>query len=421
MTSDIIDIDIAAIHEPFRFELSLTRTNNLIGKEIPATTIKSILAALDVKIENENGEILSVAVPPYRVDVRREADLIEDILRIYGYNNVDVPQAVHSTLSYTRKPDREQVVNIASNLLTSNGFTEIMSNSLTKSAYYENLVSYPAESSVKILNPLSADLNVMRQTLLFNMLEAISLNVNHRNGNLKLYEFGNVYRYNAEKAEEGGLAPYYENQRLAMAITGLTAQQSWNSAAEPGSFFSLKAIAEKLLKRFGFSIYDMDKDPVSESDLFSEGVTMGLKGRKKPLFSLCIVAPKIRGIFDLKQEVYFLEMDFDLLLRSLPKKDITVSDLPKFPEVKRDLALLIDKSVTFAQLRSIAYATEKKLLRGVSLFDVYECDKLPEGKKSYALSFVLRDDAQTLTDQIIDRVMHNLITQFEQKAGATIR
>ena len=419
IASDITDIYPAPIGD-FVFDVSLRRINALIGKEIPEATVREILAALEVKILEEKGDgVLTVAVPPYRVDVQREADLVEDILRIYGYNNVELPTHVRSTLSYAPRPDRNRLMNLAADFLTDNGFTEIMSNSLTKGAYYEGLTSCPAERCVRILNPLSSDLNVLRQTLLFNMLEAVALNANRRNGDLKLYEFGNCYFYDeAKRQEEDHLAAYSEEYRLAIAVTGVATPQSWNVKPGKASFFTLRAVAEKLLRRFGIDIYALQTETF-ESDLFSEGLTMALNG--KELLRIGSVAQKIRRRVDVKQEVYFLEMNFDALVRSTRKHRITASELSKFPEVKRDLALLVDKSVTFSALRDVAFAAERKLLRSVSLFDVYEGDKLPAGKKSYALSFVLEDKTRTLDEKTIERVMTNLVRQFEQRCGAEIR
>ena len=419
IASDITDIYPAPIGD-FVFDVSLRRINALIGKEIPEATVREILAALEVKILEEKGDgVLTVAVPPYRVDVQREADLVEDILRIYGYNNVELPTHVRSTLSYAPRPDRNRLMNLAADFLTDNGFTEIMSNSLTKGAYYEGLTSCPAERCVRILNPLSSDLNVLRQTLLFNMLEAVALNANRRNGDLKLYEFGNCYFYDeAKRQEEDHLAAYSEEYRLAIAVTGVATPQSWNVKPGKASFFTLRAVAEKLLRRFGIDIYALQTETF-ESDLFSEGLTMALNG--KELLRIGSVAQKIRRRVDVKQEVYFLEMNFDALVRSTRKHRIAAAELSKFPEVKRDLALLVDKSVTFSALRDVAFAAERKLLRSVSLFDVYEGDKLPAGKKSYALSFVLEDKTRTLDDKTIERVMANLVKQFEQRCGAEVR
>ena len=418
ISSDITDVYPTPI-EDFVFDLSLARVNALIGKEIPEETVRTIIAALEVKVLSEKDGVLTVAVPPYRVDVQREADLIEDILRIYGYNNVEIPRQVRSTLSYAPKPDRNRLMNLAADFLTANGFTEIMSNSLTKASYYEGLTSCPADRCVRILNPLSADLSVMRQTLLFNMLEAIALNANRRNGDLCLYEFGNCYFYDESKrSEENRLAAYSEEYRLAVAVTGVSTPQSWNAKPEKASFFTLRAVAEKLLRRFGIDIYALKTEPL-ESDLFSEGLSLSLNG--KELMQIGSVAAKIRRTTDVKQEVYYLEMNFEALAKSTKKLKIAAEELSKFPEVKRDLALLVDKQVTFAALRDAAFAAERKLLKSVSLFDVYEGDKLPEGKKSYALSFILEDKTRTLDDKTIERVMSNLTRQFEQRCGAQVR
>lgn len=418
ISSEITDICPVPAAD-FVFDVSFARINALIGKEIPQQTVRTILAALEVKILSEHEGRLTVAVPPYRVDVQREADLIEDILRIYGYNNVEIPARVRSTLSYAPKPDRSKLMNLAADFLTDNGFTEIMSNSLTKGAYYEGLTACPPERCVRILNPLSADLNVLRQTLLFNMLEAVCLNINHKNGDLKLYEFGNCYFYDeAKRTEENHLAAYSEEYRLAIAVTGVTTPQSWNTKPAKASFFTLRAVAEKLLRRFGIDIYALKSEP-TQSDLFAEGLTMSLNG--KELLQIGVVSNRLRRLTDVKQEVYYLEMNFDVLVRSTKKHRIAAEELSKFPEVKRDLALLVDRDVTFAALRSVALATERKLLKNVSLFDVYEGDKLPEGKKSYALSFILEDKTRTLDDKTIERVMANLTRQFEQQCGAQVR
>ena len=418
ISSEITDICPVPAAD-FVFDISFARINALIGKEITQETVRTILAALEVKILSEHEGRLTVAVPPYRVDVQREADLIEDILRIYGYNNVEIPARVRSTLSYAPKPDRNRLVNLAADFLTDNGFTEIMSNSLTKGAYYEGLTTCPPERCVRILNPLSADLNVLRQTLLFNMLEAVCLNINHKNGDLKLYEFGNCYFYDeAKRTEENHLAAYSEEYRLAIAVTGIATPQSWNTKPEKASFFTLRAVAEKLLRRFGIDIYALKSEP-TQSDLFAEGLTMSLNG--KELLQIGVVSGKFRRLTDVKQEVYYLEMNFDALVRSTKKHRIAAEELSKFPEVKRDLALLVDRDVTFAALRSVALATERKLLKSVSLFDVYEGDKLPAGKKSYALSFILEDKTRTLDDKTIERVMANLTRQFEQQCGAQVR
>ena len=418
ITSEIIDINpTPAAH--FEFDFSLERARRLIGKNIDDSTFMTILDALDVEVRGREGDVLRVGVPPYRVDVQREADLIEDVLRVYGYNNIEISDHVNSTLSYAPKPDKNRLQNIASDFLSANGYTEIMSNSLSKASYYEDSTSYPTERCVKIMNPLSQDLNVMRQTLLFNALEAVELNVNRRNANLKMYEVGNCYAYAADQAEgENTLAKYEESYRIGITVTGLATQLSWNSKAEASSFFTLRATIERLLNRFGIDIYALQMESLT-SDVYADAVV--LRQGNKEVVRMGVVAPALRKKFDIKQDVYFAEIDFDQLIKMTRKQKIQFKELSKFPEVKRDLALLVDKGVSFSQLRSIAFATEKKLLKSVSLFDVYEGDKLPAGKKSYALSFILEDKNQTLTDKQIERTMSNLQTQLEQKCGAEIR
>ncbi|MBP3425339.1 MAG: phenylalanine--tRNA ligase subunit beta [Rikenellaceae bacterium] len=420
ISSEIIDIRNAEF-EPFRFEISLDRTRRLIGKDIDDATIKGIIAALDVTVEAENNGVLSVAVPRYRVDVQREADLIEDILRIYGYNNIEIPEHVNSTLAYAPKPDKAALTNKAADFLADNGYSEIMSNSLTKASYYEGLTSYPAANCVRILNPLSADLNVMRQTLLFNALEAVALNANRKNGNLKLFELGNCYFYDESKRaeqSENGLAPYSESFRLAITVTGLDRQTLWNGKAEPTTYFTLKAIVERLLRKFGIDPYALRSEECT-SDLFDQAMAYSLGGKK--FMEMGVVSGKLAAACDVKSEVFFAEIDFDAIVRSTKKHKITAEELSKFPEVKRDLALVVDKNVSFEKLRSVAFAAERKLLKRVSLFDVYEGDKMPEGKKSYALSFILEDKTQTMNDKTIDNVMSRLIAAFEKQAGASVR
>ena len=418
ITSEIIDINPTPAKH-FEFDFSLDRARKLIGKDIAEETFMTILSALDVEVRGREGDVLKVAVPPYRVDVQREADLVEDVLRVYGYNNIEISDHVNSTLSYAPKPDKARLQNIASDYLTANGYTEIMSNSLTKGAYYEGSKTYPVERCVKILNPLSQDLNVMRQTLLFNALEAVELNVNRRNANLKMYEVGNCYAYAEEKAsEESVLAKYEESYRIGITVTGLATQLAWNTKAEASSFFTLRAAVERLLKRFGIDIYALQSESIDD-DLYADAILF--KQGPKELLRMGVVSPIVRKKFDIKQEVYFAEIDFDQLIKMTKKSKVQFKELSKFPEVKRDLALLVDKGVSFSNLRSIAFGAEKKLLKSVSLFDVYEGDKLPEGKKSYALSFILEDRNQTLTDKQIERSMSNIQTQLEQKAGAEVR
>lgn len=417
VSSPVTDIYPEKI-EPFRFELSLDRLNKLIGKEIPAETVKTIIASLDIKIEAEKDGLLSVAVPPLRVDVQREADLAEDILRLYGYNNIEMPVHLNSALSYAPRPDAQRHTNMIAALLSANGYNEAMSNSLTRASYYEGLQAFPEERCVRILNPLSNDLSVMRQTLMFSALEAVQVNVNRRNTDLRLYEFGNVYAYDAAKKEEGGLAPYRETSKLALTVTGARGAASWNDKQQPTDFYYLRGMFEKLLQRYGLDIYALQTDTLT-SDVFDEGLAVKLNG--KEFAQIGRIARKTLKTFDIKQDVFFLELDFGLLLKATRKHTVKVEELSKFPEVHRDLALLVDKAVTFSALRDAAFRAEKKLLRSVSLFDVYEGDKLPAGKKSYALAFVLEDKTKTLTDKDIDRIMQNITNRLAADCGAEVR
>ncbi len=418
ISCDVIDV-CPTPAEDFRFDLSMDRTRMIIGKDIPNEEIKNIIEALEIKIEAEQDGVLSVAVPPYRVDVQREADLVEDILRIYGYNNVEVPTSVRSTLSYAQRPDKNRLMNLAADYMSANGYTEIMSNSLTKGAYYEALDGYPAERCVKIINPLSADLNVMRQTLLFGVLEAVELNANRRNGDLRMYEFGNCYLYNeAAASEENALAPYNESYRLAIAVTGAASPTSWRAKGEQASYFTLREMAERVLRRFGVDIYTL-REKSTSNGLFSDAQAFTLNG--KEFMQMGVVSKKLRSSFDIKQDIFYAEIDFDALMKSTKKAKITVSELSKYPEVKRDLALLIDKGVSFSALRDAALQGEKKLLKSVTLFDVYEGDKLPAGKKSYALGFVLEDKSQTMTDKAIDKAISNIQYQLEKRCAAQLR
>ena len=418
VSSEIMDV-LSHDIKPFRVELSIDKTERLIGKKIGGDTIRKILSALDIEIVEDDGDRLVLSVPPYRVDVQRAADVTEDILRIYGYNNIEILNKVNSTIAYAPNPDREKIKNTASDLLSSNGFNEIMSNSLTKSAYYEGCDEFPEDRCVRILNPLSNDLNVMRQTLLFNMLEAIVLNSNRKNGDLKFYEYGNVYTFSLKAHEEGkGLNAYRESPHMALAMTGKLSAPSWNEKPEEASFYALKAMCEKLLRRFGLNINEAVYE-THESELYSTAVDIRMRGKR--LMTIGSISKKTRKQFDIKAEVYYADIDFDAFVNMVKTYSLTVKELSKYPEVSRDLSMLLDNKVTFSDLRNVAFKTEKNLLKNVTLFDVYEGDKLPEGKKSYALNFILEDTTQTLTDNVIDRVMNNLATQFEKQLGAEIR
>lgn len=400
----------------FEFEVSYNNVNRLIGKVIDCDTVKSILRGLEIKVLSEVDGVLKVSVPAYRVDVQREADVVEEILRIYGFNNIENPHIIKNVITYGNQQTTDRMVEAVSTLLASIGCNEIMSNSLTKAAYYEGLESYKAERLVRIVNPLSIDLNVMRQTLLFNALEAVQMNVNRKSQDLRLFEIGNCYTYDAAKADHT-LKAYSEQKRLAITVTGLKMVQSWQTKAQMSNFYTVKALIEKIMERLGLNFNEGVMESL-DSDLYSEAVSYSIRGSK--LFEMGIVSKKVRSMFDIKAPVYFAELNVEKLQKLVNTVKVQVSELNKFQPVKRDLALLVDKAVTFGQLREAAYRAEKKLLKSVTLFDVYEGDKLPVGKKSYAISLVIEDSSKTLTDTEIERIMSNITASLE-KVGAIVR
>ncbi|MBV5281420.1 MAG: phenylalanine--tRNA ligase subunit beta [Paludibacter sp.] len=419
ISSEIVDVYPEEV-KPFVVELSLRKINTLIGKEIGKENIETILAALEMKIVSQNEEGYVLHVPVYRVDVQRDVDVIEDILRIYGYNNVEIGDTLKSNLSFGTKPDSYKLQHLISEQLTAQGFNEVLNNSLTKGGYYTDLTSYPAANSVKMLNPLSSDLNVMRQTMLFGGLENIARNINRKNADLKFYEFGNCYYYNAENKKEGeALSAYSEDFHLGLWLTGNKRAQSWVAAEEKSSVYELKAFVENVFARLGFT---MRKLVVGEyaNDLLSEALTVYTRSGKQ-LAVYGIVSPRIRKMMDIDAEVYFADLNWNAILAELGDQKVRYAELAKFPEVKRDLALLLDKSVSFAEIEKIAFETERKLLKSVNLFDVYEGKNLEEGKKSYAVSFVLQDETKTLTDGQIEPIMKKLQGNFETKLGAKLR
>ena len=412
----------------FPVELNIPRVNALIGKAIGEDTIETILRALEMRIIAKNGDTWSIEVPPYRVDVQRECDVVEDILRIYGYNNVEFPEKLNSNLSYNPKPNPVALQTRISEQLTAQGFYEIMNNSLTKVSYY------PGEwldSCVQVKNPLSQDLGVMRQTLLFGGLESIQRNANRKNADLRLYEFGNCYHFDKLKVESlkakgldaEPIAAYSEEPHLALWVTGKKELSSWVRRDEESSFYELRAYVNNILVRLGVNIDRCTLEPLAEGHerrLFSDGLVIKAQNGKA-LGYLAIVAPAVLKQFDLPNPVYYADLDWKQLLKQNKQYKPVIEDLPKFPEVKRDFALLVDKSVDFADLARAAFETEKKLLKHVYLFDVYEGKNLEAGKKSYALSFILQDKENTLKDQQIDTIMTRLKKTFEDKFGATLR
>ena len=406
MSSDILDLYPEKI-EDFEVFLSFENTYKLIGQELPRETIKNILASLDIKINSVTDAGLGLVVPSYRVDVQREADIIEEVLRVYGYNNIEFSHKLNTSISFDS--DKEvKVENIVANQLTSLGFNETMANSLTKESYVELSDNLNADFNVEMLNPLSNDLKVMRQSLLFSGLESVAYNINRKQNSLKFYEFGKTYH----KYESG----YQEDKHLTLFVTGNRTQDSWKTGTEKADFFYLKGIVTNLLSRLGF---DNLKTSPLKTDVFSEGIVLSL-GKMK-LVEFGTVKRTVLKEFSIKQEVLFADFNWTAILDLAGKKKIKVTDLPKFPSVKRDLALLLDNQVTFKEVYNLANQSEKKLLKQVDLFDVYEGDKLPEGKKSYAVSFVLQDENKTLADKQIDKIMQKLQQTFEKNLNAVLR
>jgi phenylalanyl-tRNA synthetase beta chain len=417
ISSDIVDV-YSQLVEPAQIIMSYSNIERVVGKNIPATEIKNIVEALEMKIIDENNDSFTLLVPPYRVDVKREFDVIEDILRIYGYNNVAPSSQVHSTLNYVSKPDKDRVINAVSDFFTANGFREIMSNSLTKSAYYDNLETYKVENAVKILNPLSNELNVMRQTLLFGGLEAIARNINRKNPDLKFYETGNCYTYH-KTPSPNPLNSYREDARIALFLTGNNHPLSWNQKAEPSTFFTIKSLLEKLLQRFGVNISNLRAEDAPK-DIFADGLSLNIP-KGKHVMTFGVIAKNILRQLDIEQDVLFAEISLQTIVGFVKQDKIVYKELARFPEVRRDLALVIDRNVSFSVLRDIAFRTERKLLKNVGLFDIYEGDKLPSGKKQYALSFIIQDEEKTLTDKSIEQIMQNLFAAFAKETEAVLR
>ena len=414
------------VFEPWPVTIDIQRVNALIGKAIGEDTIETILKALEIEIKSKNGSVWQLCVPRYRVDVQRECDVVEDILRLYGYDNVEFPDKLNTSLAYGIKPDPERLRRKIAEQLTAQGFNEILNNSLTKVSYYEPLEQMPLAQCVKIMNPLSSDLGVMRQTLLFGGLESIARNANRKNSDLKFYEFGNCYHYNGElkiKNEEliknDPLKAYSEEAHLGLWLTGNKTALSWVRKEEKTTFYQLHAYVNNILTRLGVEVAKMTIERL-ENELFSDGLVLKA-ANGKALGYIGIVSRKQLKAFDIDQEVYYADLDWNALLKQNKQYKAVITDLPKYPEVKRDFALLVDRSVEFADLARAAFSVEKKLLKNVFLFDVYEGKNLEAGKKSYALSFILQDPNNTLKDTQIEAVMERLKKTFETQFNATLR
>lgn len=418
---EISDFYPAPVERPM-VELSLDYMSRLIGKTLDKGLVKTILAALEMEIEKETDDLLTLRIPTYRVDVTRPCDVVEDILRIYGYNNVEFDETLHASLSY-RQPtdDANQLQNLVSEQLTAAGYREIMNNSLTAVSYYDGLEMYPLDNCVRLLNPLSSDLAVMRQTLVFGGLESLAHNINRKSANLLMYEFGNVYSFDpqAESTEEKPLAPFAEEAHLGIWMTGDLHTANWTSPAVKSTVFDLKAVVENVFARLGVSQKELVAKQTS-NDLFAACLEYRNRGGKL-IGYVGVVSHKMLKKTDISQPVYFAELNWNALVKIALKKKVEYTDLPKSMPVKRDLALLIDAATTFADVETVIRNSEKRLLKSVTLFDVYEGKNLEAGKKSYAVSMTLQDDEKTLNDKQIDAVMKKIITNLQKQLGAQLR
>ena len=420
VSMDIVDVYPAPIAD-FKVELKYDYVNSLIGKEIPAETVKNIVTSLEMKIESETAEGITLSIPPYRVDVQRPCDVVEDILRIYGYNNVEIPLALKSSLTTKNKEDRShRLQQLVAEQLVGCGFNEILNNSLTKAAYYDGNETYRPENLVNLMNPLSNDLNVMRQTLLFGGLESIAHNANRKSADLRFFEYGNCYYYNKEKKDaEKVLACYSEDYHLGLWLTGKRVSGSWAHADEDSSVYELKAYVENIFARLGLNMRSLVVGNLTNG-IYSTALSYNTRGGKL-LATVGIVSKKITKAFDIDNEVYYADINWKNVLQAIKSVKVSYTELSKFPSVKRDLALLLDKNVQFADIERIAYECERKLLKAVELFDVYEGKNLEPGKKSYAISFILQDEEKTLNDKQIDKIMSKLIASYEKQLGAKLR
>lgn len=421
ISMQIVDVEASTLKKHFDVELEYQYVNDVIGKNLDPELVKSILRALDMKIVAETETTISLQVPAYRVDVQRPCDVVEDILRIYGYNNVEIPTAVKSSLTIKSICDESyKLQTLISEQLVGSGFHEILNNSLTREAYYNDLKTHAPENLVRLMNPLSTDLNVMRQTLLFGGLESIAHNANRKSSNLRFFEFGNCYRFDAErKNPEKVLAAYSEELHLGLWVTGNRVEGSWAHADESSSIYELKAYAMNVLQRLGISLAGLLIEE-GKNDIFAKSIAVTDRNGKLFL-ELGLVKKALLVAADVNQEVYFADFNWTLLLKKLPKKEVSYKELPKFPAVRRDLALLLDRNVPFGDIERIALATEKKLLKRVELFDVYEGKNLDAGKKSYAVAFTLQDETKTMNDKQTEAIMSKIIARLEKELGAVLR
>jgi len=418
VSSDIVDVYPKPI-ENCEIEVAYKNVDRLIGKKIPHDKIKDILIWLEMEIIEQNDKTLKVSVPTFKNDVRREADVIEEILRIYGYNNIEIPKQLRASLSYQPKPDREKLQNLVSDFLTSNGFVEMMNNSLTKGSYAEKFDFIAEKENVKMRNPLSSDLNVMRQTLLFGGLETIIYNNNRKNFDLKLYEFGTIYKLYPDKSNtDDALSKYNEEKHCSIFLTGKSGNETWHQEQKNVDFFDLKYFVVNILNRLKLDASEFSIEIIS-NDIFENGLQYSKNN--KILVQFGVINKNVLNKFEIKQALYYADFNWDIVVNLMKSHHIQYREVPKFPEVRRDLALLVDKNVKFGDLQKLAFKTERNILKKVSLFDVYEGEKIEEGKKSYALSFILQDERKTLTDKLIDKTMRRLQSAFERDMQAVIR
>ena len=417
ISSEIKDVYPAKIARR-NIEARYRNIDRLIGKKIDHQIIRKILGFLDIKILEEKEDRLILEIPSCMVDVHREADVIEEILRIYGYNNVEISNHVNSTLFYAEIPDREKIMNIVADMLSSNGFAEIMCNSLNPASFYET-EDFPGDQLVMLANPLSSDLNAMRQSLLYGGLSTVAWNINHQNNDLKLYEFGHCYFKTGKGNPDPEVSDYSEKESLDLFISGNKGLQRWNHKTSRTDFFYLKSYVEMILSRLSLDPVPLASGGESGKKYFAESATYSF--RNKTVAEAGRISREYLSKFDISQEVYYAHIEWDYLLSVIKDHSVRYRELPRYPWVRRDLALLIDRNVSFSEIRDIAFRTEKHLLKDVDLFDVYESDTLGENKKSYAVSFILRDDMKTLTDKNIEKVMNNLIGAFQKELDARIR
>ncbi|MDO4211754.1 MAG: phenylalanine--tRNA ligase subunit beta [Bacteroidales bacterium] len=435
VSMEIVDVEAGELPKTFEVELKYDYLNALVGKVIEPELVKRICTALDMTVKAEDESGLQLVIPAYRVDVQRPCDVVEDVLRVYGYNNVEIPTAVKSSLTIKGEEDRSyKLQKLISEQLVGAGFNEVLNNSLTREAYYNELKNYAPEHLVRLMNPLSSDLNVMRQTLLFGGLESIAHNANRKNSNLAFFEFGNCYFFDADRkkaAQEGAtleeikadrkkwLAGYSEELHLGLWLTGNRVEGNWAHANEATSVYELKAHVMNILLRLGINMSQFLIED-GKNDIFAKSLVVTDRNGKIYL-ELGLVRKALCAACEVENEVYFADLNWTLLMKKMPKKDVSYKEIAKFPAVKRDLALLIDKSVTFGQIQKLVFAADKKLIKRVELFDVYEGKNLPAGKKSYAISIAIQDETKTLNDKAIDAIMQKVIKSVTTQLGAELR